>query len=307
MLRKTGPGKVEEIVSACPIVEARLYNFDFDGSDLKVEHEHWLDQYIVEELYHPRNSIWMRGSSSKVGKKGYNLKLSERRVQSVEEYLLCAGISPSQIQTDWVGEEMSTSTKDDDERDRAVEIHMQGQISFPTAPAPKPPKTPPPAPPTTRNFRLRVLGGAQVSKTIDLSKALKRVSKLAKLKKLPKVGLAVDAMYMEVQDKKNGISGYYIYVAPGIGAGAYWVSAQHKGPWNDFTTSKAIMASEFDGPARFTTAGVGPLSKNILHLMGTPPGVKSVYMEIETGFSWGAGLSTTAGGFVFLDSAKTRP
>lgn len=135
-----------------------------------------------------------------------------------------------------------------------------------------------------------------------------RVSKLAKLRKLPKVGFAVDVMFLEIQDRKNLVSGFYCYAAPGIGAGAYWASATHRGPWTGFTTTRPILVSQFDGPARFTTLGIGPLSKNILTLAGTPRGVASVYLEdFETGFTWGAGGSTTAGTAIFLDSAKISP
>lgn len=306
MLRRTGPGKIEERESTSPTTRALLYNFDFDGDALKTEHANWLETYVVPLLYMPQYRVWMRGTASKVGDNRYNWELSKRRVKSVERHLLGLGVDPSQIQAEWAGEELSKSQLADDERDRAVEIHLQAEAVVP--PEPVPPPAPPPAPPLSKSFQVRLLGSAQVGKVIDLGKAMARISKLAKLRKLPKVGFALDVMFLEIRDSSNHISGFYVYVAPGLGAGAYWVSATHRGPWNGFHTSQPILVSQFDGPARFTTIGVGPFSKNYLNLIGTPRGVDGVYLEdFETGFTWGAGASTTVGDAIFLDSAKASP
>lgn len=142
MLRKTGPGKIEEREATSPITRALLYNFDFDGDALKPEHATWLETFVVPSLYMPQYRVWMRGTASKVGNNVHNFELSRRRVKSVESHLVGMGVDRSQIQAEWAGEEISRSTLADDERDRAVEIHLQAEI----VPPPPPPPTPPPPP-----------------------------------------------------------------------------------------------------------------------------------------------------------------
>jgi hypothetical protein len=57
---------------------------------------------------------------------------------------------------------------------------------------------------------------------------------------------------------------------------------------------------------RFTTASAANLSKNWI-LIETPPGVRDVYMEIDTGFTLGAAMATYPAhlsGFVPLERPK---
>ena len=61
------------------------------------------------------------------------------------------------------------------------------------------------------------------------------------------------------------------------------------------TTSAPMSVGDFGGPARFTTAGGGNYTVNWLHMLGTPKGVNSVYMMINTGTTYGGGATTTAG------------
>ena len=70
-----------------------------------------------------------------------------------------------------------------------------------------------------------------------------------------------------------------------------------KGEWNNFQTNSPIRVSQFEGAARFTTAGVGNWTSNHLNMMGLPKGVSTipVVLDIQTGFTFGIGASTSAG------------
>ena len=303
MLRKTGPGEIETIEDAGATLRAKLINFDFDGADLKHEHANWLNSHVIPLLSKPQYAIWMRGTASKKGQHGYNMLLSKRRVKTVEQYLFEKGIPDYKIQANWAGEYLSVSKQLDDKHDRAVEILMQAMSPIP----PVPPPVPPPAPPTTQHFKLRMLGGGQVGGAINIGKALARLLKVLKLRKIPKIGIAIDGLFFEIRDTKNGVSAFYLYVAVGVGAGVYKISTNHKGPWNYFSTNKSIMATDFDGRARLTSLGALKWAITYINLIGVPPGVKEVYERIETGLSAGAGISTTYGYLIYLDSARKSP
>jgi hypothetical protein len=185
----------------------------------------------------------------------------------------------------------------DDGYDRAVEIYVYG--SRPPA-RPKPPAFPPAA---TRQvgewFKLTMLLGLSAAKALKFYRTLSKLSRF-------KIGAggAVDVLFFKMWDTTNHLACTYGYLGGGIGVGLTALpsfSATTHGPWNSFKTSAAIASSDFGGPARFTTAGVGNWSSNWLNLLGTPAGVKSVYLKIDTGTTLGLGASTTVGDFVLLD------
>jgi hypothetical protein len=89
----------------------------------------------------------------------------------------------------------------------------------------------------------------------------------------------------------------YVYAAVGLGFGLSLPktggrSGTLHGPWNSFTTEKPIIScSQFGRSMRFTTIGIGDVSKNWI-LLETPKGVKDVYLRISTGTTIGGGAST---------------
>lgn len=294
MQRATGPGKIKEHAGQTyPALRASLYNFDFDDmheTQLKREHAKWLGENVATVLLQGSGWVWMQGSASKIGDPVYNKRLSQKRVERVAAFLRSLGVQDRQMQLNWVGEDLSTSELEDDERDRSVMVHCQPELPKPVEPS-KPPLKPPKAPPVTESFKIRMLGGLNVSKFVDISK-IKRVRDLLKWK----VGPTVDILFFEIRDFNHGLSGFYAYVGGGAGIGGYWVSETHKGPPNHFMTSKPILVSQFAGAARFTTGGAGQHSMNFLHMMGTPKGVRNVYIDnFRTGTTKGIGLSTTVG------------
>jgi hypothetical protein len=98
-----------------------LSNFDFDDATVKTEHQTWLLEQVVPRMI-PGTRVFLRGTASRVGDREYNRKLSRRRVEAVRDFLLKNGVSPSQVLTDFTGEDLSTSASPDDPRDRAVVV-----------------------------------------------------------------------------------------------------------------------------------------------------------------------------------------
>lgn len=141
----------------------------------------------------------------------------------------------------------------------------------------------------TTRFRLRLLANLTLSGAPRL-RALQLVGRLG-------VGAAAESQLFEIQDVEHGLSAFYGYGGLGAGAGftAAWLSGTDSGPWNYFTTSARMNVGDFDGTMRFTTAGGGNYTANLIHILGTPDGVDSVYMRINTGTTYGIGISTTAG------------
>jgi hypothetical protein len=302
MYRVTGPGKIKEFTDQpYPVIKASLYNFDFDDmkvTELKGEHVQWLEQHIVPVLFDGNAWIWMQGQASRVGADQYNLDLSEKRVNRVAGYLRSRGVKDNQIRTDWVGERCSTAPGEDDPLDRAVLLRCQPALPQPVPP-PKPPPQPPP-PPVTQDFKIRLLGGLNISKFVNAAK-IKKVTDLLKWK----VGPAVDIIFFEIRDDTNGLSSFYAYGGLGAGIGGYWVSSTHKGPANLFRTSKPIGVWQFEGFAHYTTAGVGPWSTNYFHMHGTPKGVDAVHLNgLKTGTTIGISLGKTLGYLGVIDTVK---
>jgi hypothetical protein len=130
MKRATGPGKVETAVTppGAPVqgVSALLYNFDFDDASVKPEHQVWLWEHAVPSLTAaPSTQVFLRGTASRMGDRGYNLQLSRRRVEAVRDFLSAQGVQRSQIVISFTGEDLSTSALPDDEHDRAVEAMFE--------------------------------------------------------------------------------------------------------------------------------------------------------------------------------------
>jgi hypothetical protein len=162
----------------------------------------------------------------------------------------------------------------------------------------------PSRPAVSHDFQLAMLLGLSGSKAAQYTKILK--GKIG-------AGAAVDVLFFQVWDTTNNLACVYAYVGAGAGAGFTIlppVSGTARGPWNAFTTSAPLSSGQFGGPgplgnplvnARFTTAGAGPKTINIIHLMGTPPGVDHIYMKIDTGFTYGAGISSTVGRLILVE------
>ncbi|MDD4267968.1 MAG: OmpA family protein [Pirellulaceae bacterium] len=218
MQRATGPGKIKEHAEQTyPALRATLYNFDFDDMHetlLKREHVQWLRENVATVLLQGDAWVWMRGAASKIGAPDYNRRLSQKRVERVAGFLRSQGVQDRQMQLNWVGEDLSTSEREDDELDRSVIVHCQPELPKPVEPS-KPPPKPPKAPPVTESFKIRMLGGLTISRFVNTAK-IKKVLDLLRWK----VGPTVDILFFEIRDFNHGLSGFYAYGGLGLGLAA---------------------------------------------------------------------------------------
>jgi len=276
MLQHSGPGRirVDTRFAGPGMLKAHLYNFDVDSEAVKQEHRTFLETKVAPLLQDDRGHIWLEGSASRSGSDPHNMVLSRKRVNSIAAVLRGAGILNRQMQLDAVGEQNAQAHRVEDETDRAVAI-----VVLPVAKdSPSPPKRIPAPPLVSTQFKVRLLGALAASAG----------------------PVQVENCFFQIADTKNNLTAFYVYSAGGVGKGLLPkvnLSATMKGPWNAFTTNSAIRVSQFDGAARFTTAGIGSWTTNHLNMMGLPTGVTTVpsVLSITTGFTIGFGGSTSIG------------
>jgi outer membrane protein OmpA-like peptidoglycan-associated protein len=124
MPKSTGPGRVELApeYSSSNSMYAVLYNFDVDSDELKPAHTELLLKKAVPLLQSPYTHVLLIGSASRVGRENHNLRLSERRLNKVAEFLKSHGASEYQIQRKAVGESLAFGPNPDNEHHRAVTV-----------------------------------------------------------------------------------------------------------------------------------------------------------------------------------------
>jgi hypothetical protein len=255
------------------MLKALLSNFDIDGDAPKPEHVRFLEGSVVPLLANGSGQIWMQGSASRTGSDAHNMDLSRRRVRKVADVLKGKSILESQMQLDAVGESMSFGPKAEDPSARAVALVILPRRKE----DPPPPRVAPPPPKVNTNFKLKMHANLNIAK-----------------------GLAADFSIFQIWDQKAGLCSFYTYWAGGGSGGLVpgaWLSATMPGDWNYFSTNKPLAVNQFGGPARFTTGGVGPWSKNYVNFMGLPPGTMTVPnpLPFSTGFTIGIGAGTSVG------------
>jgi len=79
--------------------------FDFDRASVKSDFHAILDQHAAYLSKNPNQKVVIEGHCDSRGTPEYNIALGETRAQSVETYLLNAGVSSSQISVVSYGEE----------------------------------------------------------------------------------------------------------------------------------------------------------------------------------------------------------
>ncbi|MEW9798072.1 peptidoglycan-associated lipoprotein Pal [Alteromonas sp. CYL-A6] len=84
--------------------------FDFDRSNIKPEFQALLDKHAEFLVKQPGQTVVIQGHTDSRGTPEYNIALGERRAQSVETYLMNAGVSASQISVVSYGEEKPAVT-----------------------------------------------------------------------------------------------------------------------------------------------------------------------------------------------------
>ncbi|PAY16818.1 hypothetical protein CKO51_24590 [Rhodopirellula sp. SM50] len=87
-----GDGIIDERSVSPPA--ALLADFGFDDDNLKSNHKVWLESAVVDRIrstaMKPSEGYWQirfEGAASQVGSDGYNLQLSKRRAEQVQNYI----------------------------------------------------------------------------------------------------------------------------------------------------------------------------------------------------------------------------
>jgi hypothetical protein len=308
MFQATGPGKYDVLFDApaANILEALLYNFDFDDfyghkmRPLKTEHSKFLAERVVPLLDGGMGNIWIQGSASRIGSAGWNMALSQVREGTVQAFLLDNGVNANQIRVDAVGSTLTEHHALDDPRDRSVFLWVYPKFH----PIP-PPKKVPPRPKTSTLFKLSVDGhfpDRWAKHHRNLSWGQKLVKKIAK--KLPLSSMDLPFI---VWDTTNSLACRYVYIDLNFGFDLSIGSnlPQPHGPWNEFTTEKPIGCWQFGKDARLTTMGDWKTHPTWIHIE-TPKGVNDVYIKIDTGIAikGAAGSFTLAGDFDLMEGPK---
>ncbi len=100
--------------------------FEFDRSELSGASRELLSRIAGILLTLPRNfGVYVYGHTDDVGSEAYNQSLSERRAESVRDYLVSAGIDPEQITTEGFGKSrplVKSTTTQARAQNRRVEI-----------------------------------------------------------------------------------------------------------------------------------------------------------------------------------------
>ncbi|TFH85358.1 OmpA family protein [Billgrantia azerbaijanica] len=109
-----------------PVVLSSDVNFAFDSAELRPEASTRLDEVAARLRENPEITVTIEGHTDSVGSNEYNRDLSQRRADSVRDYLVSQGIAANRMRTIGYGEERPVATNDTDAgraQNRRVEIH----------------------------------------------------------------------------------------------------------------------------------------------------------------------------------------
>ena len=100
-------------------------NFELNSAKLQENSKRILDMVVRTMKSHPSLNVLVTGHTDNLGNEEYNRDLSQRRAESVKEYLVSEGIAPSRIETMGLGERKPiapNSTPEGREKNRRIEI-----------------------------------------------------------------------------------------------------------------------------------------------------------------------------------------
>ncbi|MBF6616662.1 outer membrane protein OmpA [Pollutimonas thiosulfatoxidans] len=103
--------------------------FDFDKSNLKPEGRQILDQVAAQANTINLETLIATGHTDSIGTEQYNMGLSQRRANSVKEYLISKGMAADRIYVEGKGETSpvaSNATREGRAQNRRVEIEIVG-------------------------------------------------------------------------------------------------------------------------------------------------------------------------------------
>ncbi|MGB3276986.1 MAG: OmpA family protein [Castellaniella sp.] len=103
--------------------------FDFDKATLKPEGKQVLDQVAQQAGSVNLETVIATGHTDSIGTEAYNQKLSERRANTVKQYLISKGVPADRIYAEGKGELQpvaSNKTREGRAQNRRVEIEIVG-------------------------------------------------------------------------------------------------------------------------------------------------------------------------------------
>ena len=101
--------------------------FDFDKSNVKPEAAAILDRLVAFMNENKASKTALAGFTDNIGTEAYNLKLSDRRVNSVRDYVVKKGVDSGRISGQGFGESKpiaDNKTKEGRAKNRRVEIKV---------------------------------------------------------------------------------------------------------------------------------------------------------------------------------------
>lgn len=116
------PAPVQEFE---PVVLQSDVNFAFDSAEIRPEAHPILNEVAATLRENPDLRVRIEGHTDSIGSNQYNLDLSQRRADSVRDYLASRGIAPNRMTTRGFGEEQPVATNETDAgraQNRRVEI-----------------------------------------------------------------------------------------------------------------------------------------------------------------------------------------
>ncbi|HXG17764.1 MAG TPA: OmpA family protein [Methylomirabilota bacterium] len=99
--------------------------FDYNSSALKPGAMNKLSPLITFLREHPERNVTIEGYTDSLGSESYNLDLSQRRAETVRDFLIKNGVSPAQVTARGYGENFpvaSNNTEAGRQQNRRVEI-----------------------------------------------------------------------------------------------------------------------------------------------------------------------------------------
>jgi outer membrane protein OmpA-like peptidoglycan-associated protein len=117
--------KIERVGEGIKITFESGLLFDVDKSDLRPQAKTNIESLARILNKYSDTNILVEGDTDNSGSEDYNLRLSERRAQSVANYLLGLGVPGSRISTVGLGESNTVASNDTDagrQQNRRVEV-----------------------------------------------------------------------------------------------------------------------------------------------------------------------------------------
>lgn len=102
--------------------------FDFDKTNIKPEAAAILDRLVAFMNENKGTRVHLSGHTDSIGTEKYNQGLSERRVKSVQNYLMKKGVDPNRVTGQGFGETKplaDNKTREGRAKNRRVEVRVQ--------------------------------------------------------------------------------------------------------------------------------------------------------------------------------------